>query len=95
MAKNTLVLTISKFNVVNDMTALEKEVQRIIKEEKPDDIVIDLKGLSFVVSSALTQMIKLSKFAKKNKIGFKVINAGKIYDTLVTLKLTNVFEVTK
>jgi len=81
-----------------DMTTLEKEVQRVLDMKKGslDVIVVDLSGVPFVLSSAIAQIVKLFKSSKKLTSAFRVVNAGsQNYDMLKTLRLTELFEVTR
>jgi anti-anti-sigma factor len=76
-----------------NQTRLEKDIQRLIDGAAPDSVLVDLNKISFILSFAITQIVKLYRYCKKNKISFRVKNAGKTYEMFKSLRLTNMFEV--
>jgi anti-anti-sigma factor len=82
--------------VYKDPALLEREVKRLIETGKNASYVVDLRDVTFLVSSSIAQIVKLFKHSSKKGIEFEVINADKdIYDMLETLKLTKVMKVSK
>lgn len=77
-----------------DQSYMEKDVREVIKKVKEGEIEVDMKNVSFIISSALTQIVKLYKHCKKNKMGFRVINANGCLNTFEILNLTKLFTVT-
>lgn len=76
-----------------DQALMETDVREIIRKEKEGEIEVDLKGVSFILSSAITQIVKLYRYCKKKNMPFRVINAGKCQKTFETLNLTKLFTV--
>lgn len=58
-------------------------------------MVIDMKNVNFILSSCITQIVKLYRHCNKKNIPFKIINASKVYNTFDALRLTSLFEVWK
>jgi anti-anti-sigma factor len=80
----------------SDLTALEREIAKIISTYKSGPITVDLKDVNFMVSSATAQIVKLYKHAKKKGAEFKLINVGDdLYEMFKMLKLDMVLNITR
>jgi anti-anti-sigma factor len=82
--------------IVTNLSALEEEIAKVMNSYKEGPIVIDLKDIRFMVSSATAQIVKLYKFSKRKKVDFKIINAGdELYSMFEMLKLTQILNIEK
>jgi len=82
-----------EINLKRDISTLESDIVRISKGDY-GTVVVDLEGMSFLVSVVIFQLVKIFKYCKRAGITFRIINAGSLYNTFEMLKLTELFEVT-
>lgn len=82
--------------IISNLTELEHQIDRIINSHKEGPIVVDLKDIRFMVSSATAQIVKLYKHAKRRGSDFQIINAGDdLYEMFKMLKLDLVLHISK
>lgn len=85
-----------EIKTTGDTIQLEKEVQKIIQTAKEGPVIVDMVGVSFLLSSSIAQVVKLYKHAKRKKWDFEVVNVGEdLYGMLEILKLTQVMKISK
>lgn len=86
-----LTLYFSRRLSSENAAVVEKEIQKLIEENSPETIVLDLKELEYISSAGLRVILKVGK---ANKI--TIINASSdVYEILQMSGFTEIFEVKK
>ena len=87
---DTLVLNMSGNVTAENVPALDKDFQKEIESEKPENIVIDMSQLVSISSSGLRLIIKLSEQFP----ALSLVNVNDlVYDILETTGFTKMFDV--
>lgn len=87
-----MVFRVSEYS--RDPDIFERVVSKIVQKPLDETLTVDLKGVSFLVSSSIAQLVKLFKYAKKQKCGFELVNVGEeIKSILDMLKLNRIFKI--
>lgn len=74
---------------------LREAVERLLKEDRKQ-VVLNLKGVSYMDSAGIGELVACSKRAVERKGTIKLLNpSGKVYDLLHLTKLIEVFEIFK
>jgi len=96
MQQSVYILKIVDYNDLSkeeNQERLERDIRRVIDGPVLDRILIDLNKVSFILSFVISQIVRLGRYCSKNRISFRVTNAGETYEMFKMLKLTNMFEV--
>lgn len=73
---------------ITNLTALEREIAKVINSCDEGPITVDLRDVKFMVSSATAQIVKLYKHARKKGAEFRLVNVSEeLYEMFRMLKL--------